>query len=375
MALPRRLTAFRRARAALAAVSLTLLALTIMLLAPVAGRAALVNVGSSLSQPATLNTAENLSYPGTDTALYGGGSLHTYHFGADMALWNTSVAGRDAAMPADGQAVRIRLEGCAQPAASGPSPLTQIHFQALSPLGDGGARVDLSSQPFDIPVCGHGGASGSTITTFEPVNLCVNRGDYVAFNNEGGWVPHVYQSGVPYRVLAPVAGSSFDSFIRGNGTNNGAALSALDSTDMDGFAANRGAELMMQVVLGTGPDARYVCPGGSKDAPVVLSALSVHPQTAGVGPKRVVAVTIYCRPQPGCTGTASLTVGTRHVSMGTTGFALQGNHSTSVTIHVSQKLLALARKAHGHRLSATLTASMGTTTVTQTIAVTLNHAR
>jgi hypothetical protein len=353
----------------------------VAMLAPAAGQAALLTVGSSLSRPATLNTAEDLNYKGTDTPVgpspqYPNGAIvHTYHYAADDALWNTLLGGADASMPAAGQAVKVRLEGCAEPARSGPPPLTQFHLQSLTPIADGGAKVDLSSQPFDIPVCGQNGASGSTVTTYEPINLCVQRGDFVAFNDEGGWVPSIYQSGVPYKVFAPASGSSFNSFLRGNGTNNGDTLSALDTTAMDGFVSQGGEELMLQVILGTGPDARYVCPGGSKDAPPVLSPLSVHPQTAGVGAKRVVAVTIYCRPQPGCTGTASLTVGPKQVAVGKTPFHLQGNHSTSLTIHVSSKLLALARHAHGHRLPVTVTATMGSTTVTQTIVVKLNLPR
>ena len=43
------------------------------------------------------------------------------------------------------------------------------------------------------------------MTAYNPVNLCVSQGDYVAFNEEGGFVGHSYQSGVPYRVLGRVA--------------------------------------------------------------------------------------------------------------------------------------------------------------------------
>ena len=236
------------------------------------------------------------------------GVVHTYHFGADAALWNTAIARRRRGVPADGQAVKINLEGCTVAAPGGPPPLTQIHFQSLSPVRGGGARVRLSSQPFDLPVCGRGGASGSTVTSYEPVNLCVHQGDYVAFNDEGGWLQHYYQSGVPYQVIGRVPGSVFDSFIRGNGTGNGALLSALDATPMDGFAANGNEELMMQVILGTGPDARYVCPGGTKDAPPVLAPFRVSRQTDGVNRSRIVNVAVYCRPARGCQGTATLSL-------------------------------------------------------------------
>ncbi len=91
--------------------------------------------------------------------------------------------------------------------AGGPAPLTQIHFQDLVPQPGGGAQVNVTTQPFDIPVCGAGGASGSTVTSYEPTNFCVNQGDYVDFNDEGGFEPAdplAYPSGVPYKVLGAV---------------------------------------------------------------------------------------------------------------------------------------------------------------------------
>jgi hypothetical protein len=330
--------------------------LAIALLAPAVSRAAILTVGSPLSVPATLNTSDHLSYQGTNTMVppnpeYPTGVVHTFHFGADTALWNTSIAGADAAMPVDGQAVRINLEGCATAAPGGPAPLTQIHFQSLSPVRGGGARVSLSSQPFDLPVCGRGGASGSTVTSYEPINLCVHRGDYVALNDEGGWLQHYYQSGVPYQVIGSVHGSALDSFIRGNGTGNGALLSALDVTPMDGFAANANEELMLQVILGTGPDARYVCPGGTKDAAPVLAPFRVSRQTDGVNHSRIVHVAVYCRPAQGCNGKATLSVHGAGASavkkVGATSFHVPGNKTSHVAIRISRLLMRRVRRRHG----------------------------
>ena len=80
----------------------------------------------------------------------------------------------------------VRLEGCAE--SNGPAPLTQIHFQALAPMPGGGTNVEVTSQPFEIPDCGVGGASGSTVSAYHPINLCVAQGDFVDFNDEGGFV-------------------------------------------------------------------------------------------------------------------------------------------------------------------------------------------
>ncbi len=200
------------------------------------------------------------------TPQYPNGVVHTTHFGADTAIWNTTNGGHGAAMPHAGQAVAIKLEGCAVPAPGDPAPLNQIHFQTLQPQR-GGVRVRLSSAAFTIPVCGVGGAGSSTVTTYRPYNLCVGRGDYVGFNDEGGFAEPFYRSGVPYRVLRRARGSSIASFIRGGGTGNGAFFNPSDTAAMEGFARRSDVVLMMQVELGTGADARYVCPTGTREAP------------------------------------------------------------------------------------------------------------
>jgi hypothetical protein len=349
------------------------LASGLALAVPAHSSAAVITVGSPLSVPATLNTVDNLDYQGTNTAVpptpqNPTGIVHTTHFGADTVLWNKSLAHGSGAMPASGQALKVRLEGCAQPAPGGPPPLTQIHLQSLAPVPDGGARVSLSSQAFDIPVCGQRGASGSTITTYAPTNLCVNKGDYVGLNEEGGFEEPFYRAGVPYRVLGAVKGSIFDSFIRHNGTGNGSLLSALDTTAMDGFAANANEELMLQVQLGTGRDARYVCPGGTRDAPKVLPPLHVRPQTDGVNHQGIVQVAIYCRPAGGCQGNATLTLpGHPPTTVGSATFDLPGNHTSHLPIHISSLLMSRIH-ANGSAKT-TFTALMGGRTFAQTITI------
>jgi hypothetical protein len=354
----------------LARLSAVLVLLALML--PATGRAALTTFGSPLLVPATLNTAEGLSYQGTNTSVLPSewapnGVVHTYHYGADTALWNTTLASGDPRAPATGQAVKVALEGCAVAAADGPPPLTQIHFQSLSPLPGGGTRVNLTSQPFDIPVCGRNGAGGSTVTTYEPINLCVSQGDYVALNEEGGFVERAYQSGVPYEVLGAVSGSSFDSFIKGGGTGDGATLSANESSAMDGFASNRNEELMLQATLGTGPDATHICAGGTRGRPRALAPIRISPQTDGVNHSQVVAVAIYCRPAPGCSGVATLGPSGKAASYSRMRFTLPGNKTSHLAIHVSSALMGLVRRDHG--ASARFTIAMGGRTYTQRIVV------
>jgi hypothetical protein len=362
-------------------IAFTIAATAVVAVSPAIAGAAVTTFGSPLSQPATLDTTNNLGYYGTYTPVppspqAPNGLYHTAHYGADTALWNATLANGQAGAPATGQAVKVSLEGCAQPAKGGPRPLTQMHFQDLSPLPDGGAKVNLTSQAFDIPVCGEAGASGSTVTSYEPINLCVAQGDYVAFNDEGGYVPYTYQAGVPYQVIGRTAGSTMDSFIRGNGTNNGSTLSAHYTSANDGFVANQNEELMLQVTLGTGPDATHICAGGTGGLAPALPAMRVSPQTAGVSHSKVITVAVYCRPVSGCRGLATLTSAEELSRYGTSvaptvyghaKFFLRGNKTGHLPIRINSRLMALVRKHHGARVLLSL--AMGGKAFNQTITV------
>jgi hypothetical protein len=360
----------RNPRRALACV---LLAGLLAAVAPAASPAAITTFGSPLSVPATLNTAENLGYPGTFTPVppnpeAPNGLFHTFHYGADTALLNVASAEGVPQAPATGQAVKVSLEGCAEAAPNGPSPLTQIHFQDVSPLPNGaGAKVNITSQGFEIPVCGQNGASGSTVSTYEPINLCVSAGDFVDFNDEGGYVPNVYRNGVAYQVLGSVSASTMDSFIRGDGTGNGATLSSSFLGADEGFAVNRGAELMLRVTLGTGSNATHICAGGTAGAPPVLPVIRISPQTDGINAQRIVAVAVYCRPATGCDGVATMSFGGHQASVGNSHFSLRGDATSHLPIRLAPSLLRLIRAHNG--VNATLTAVVAGKAFTQTIAV------
>jgi hypothetical protein len=163
----------------------------------------------------------------------------------DTAFWLTArKGGGSAAIHATGLVHLIRLRGCARPGASGQLPLTQIHFQTLAPGPGGAVIVKITTGPLDVPVCGHG-ASPSTLTAFNPGNLCVVKGDYVDFNVEGGYAPG-FPHGVRYEVFGRAAGAVTDSFTNGSGTNNGATLTGIP---------HAGVRLLIALVIGTGRSA------------------------------------------------------------------------------------------------------------------------
>jgi hypothetical protein len=343
--------------------------------------AATSTFGSPLSVPATLNTAENLNYEGSNIALPGS-VFHINHDGADTALWNVAIPAGVPAAPAAGQVTVVRLEGCAERPAGAPEPLVQIHFQDLVPTAGGGARINVTSGAFDLPVCGVGGASGSTVTSYEPVNFCVAAGDYVDFNDEGGFVPSEtgpppYPAGVPYMVIGSVAGATMDSFVRNGGTNNGTAISTSDTTYHDGFAVNQNEELMLQATLATGPDATPLC-GGTKGVPAPGStgysqspaspALRVGKQTDGINHRGIASIAVFCRISSGCSGTLALSAlighgGGRSLRQS---FTIAGGKTVHVPVHVPKPLISLARK-HRKGVPMRLTTTIAAKAISQSI--------
>jgi hypothetical protein len=355
-------------------------ALTLVLVTTVAAaitpgaRAATTTFGSTLAVPATKNTADDLNYSGSNVAV-SESTFHIAHDGADTALWNVQLASGSPTAPASGQITSVSLKGCAQ--SKGPAPLTQIHFQDLGPQSGGAVQVNVTTQAFEIPVCGQG-ADGGTITTYQPTNFCVTQGDYVDFNDEGGFLsssdgPPPYPSGVPYMVMGAVSGSTMDSFIRNSGVNNGATFSPSDTTYHDGFASNSGEELMLQATLATGADASPLCPGGTKGVstrkpppphPVFPTVTLPGPQLDGMNSHGIVQVAVFCHATSGpCAGALTLYARLRHsshsVSLGQSAFSLLPRSTGKVRVHLSSFAQRLVRKTTGRLgVEVTLTSSL-----------------
>jgi hypothetical protein len=236
--------------------------------------------------------------------------------------------------------------------------------------------------------------------------MCVSAGDYVDFNDEGGFDPQFYPSGVPYEVIGSLPGSNMDSYIDDNGTNNGDALSAMNVTATNGFAANRNQELMLQATLGTGSDSIPACAassGGSGSAgggsgsgggsstgsgsggtgsgsgstgtgsgsgsrppvrhhpgpgqPGGSPGVVVKPRTEDVTKARRVSVAFFCaQRQAPCGGTLTLAKAT--LTLASRAFSSRADATAHVPLRLSAAAAKLVRRA-GHRgVKATLTVTL-----------------
>ncbi len=234
-------------------------------------------------------------FSGEDTA-------NTAHSAEDLGVWNPEKTA-----PAGGQVLEVKITGCAVEDMSSPSqesqgvPVNTILFQSLTPSGDewevdntaGGENPD-GSYPFQLPFCDSEVDSTtvtpSTVTTYQPLHLCLNAGDVVTFHDVGGFVvdgAH-YPEGVPMEVLAPVSGVSTDSFI-GVGANplGPGAYGANDDTNESGYATEADQEVTMQVIEGTGNDAYGLCPGGFGDEPAGANTIDCDYHTSADGTNAV----------------------------------------------------------------------------------------
>jgi hypothetical protein len=197
---------------------------------PAAAHAERYTIGSDLSAAATLSNPHPV----------------------DTAFWPTSLAsGAQFTSPVKGQAIIVRLKGSIAPVPGGAKPFDLIHFQTLRPQSDGSMKVIVSSEDdYHLPV----GGDPNQVNTWTSSFLCVEKGDVIAFANSGGYDFNGYPNGVTYQVFGSVPGSSVAFFTGEHQDLNG---------DVFRCTSIPGQELLMQVVVGTGGDARPFCGGTS----------------------------------------------------------------------------------------------------------------
>ena len=163
----------------------------------------------------------------------------------DSAFWHTALpGGARVRVPVKGRVSMLKLKGHAIKRGS-TKPVTLIHFQVLHPTGDGRLRVSLTSGHFHAPV----GGDPNRITSYNPINLCAKKGDFVTFTNVGGYQPGKYPNGTPFRVFSSVSAATTGFFTQPGGINN---------TNV--FTPNpphAGEQLLMRITLLTGADAGY----------------------------------------------------------------------------------------------------------------------
>jgi hypothetical protein len=226
------------------------------------------------------------------------------HEAEDLGVWNAPTSA--AAKAVGGQALKIKIKGCAVEDTTAPSqlsagtPVNTILFQALAPQSGGAFKATATAGNFKLPFCSSssnpagGHVNTGTVTSFTPIHLCLAKGDTVALHDVGGFIPAAggrgpwYPQGIPLEIIAPVSGATLDSFV-GIGTSlYGPGLYGTPeaSRAASGFATGRGEQLEMQVIEGTGGDAYGLCPGGTAVEPATSNHVQCDNGKPTAGHKR-----------------------------------------------------------------------------------------
>ena len=298
--------------------------------------------------------------------------------GQDTAFWPITVAGKSAAFPEDGQITAVTVKGTVLREKGAADPANLIHFQSLVPEGDSGlTRVWLTSGDFFLPI-----DQPNAITTFEPENLCVKQGGYLAFNDIGGFEyggsltapldPAHYHNGAPFQITAPVANAVTARYSAHDQTKNGDVLNPFAGNDQGkpNGSLNRGQELLMRYVLATGDDRSQSCGGPRRHPDGTLVAPKVHQlRVAGNGRQRPYVtkdrrftVGVYCEsPDAPCLGTATLLrngSALRRVA----GLTVPAQTSARIPMRLSRRLFRKLDRQHFLLVDFVLTSEFGTVT-------------
>ena len=202
-------------------------------------------------------TARVLTLAGVATlAIAGTAAATTIKFGSDLkspadlaethpvdsVFWAKAFPDkRRVSAPAKGKVTTVKLKGTAIKKGR-KQPVTLIHFKVLHPISNGRVKVSLTSGPFHVPV----GGNPNRVTTYHPINLCVKKGDFVAFSDVGGYQRGSYGNGTPFQVFSSVVGSITNRRTQSGGVNNGDTFKGKARAD---------EELLMRMILVTGKDA------------------------------------------------------------------------------------------------------------------------
>ena len=312
---------------------------TALLLCPPAAGAAEVTIGSDLAAPATAARSDP----------------------NDIVFWPGSRSG-DATIdvPVAGQAVTMRLKGGTQQPNGGSkdSPDYDImHFVVLRPQSDGTWRTTATSVPHRAPVIG-AGANENTITEYTSSwPLCVQPGDRIGLASVGGFDAKLFPRGLPYQVFGAQPATTMLEF------RAGGAITERETVVRGERVPD--TELLLQVVIGTGPDARPTCGGSTAPDP--------DPEPPATAPGRVtipkparaprmfdgkVRLTLRCATAARCAGVLSLRA--RGKRIGRRAYTLDAGETDGVSVTLSRAGRRMARRAGRLRVTARATSGGAT---------------
>lgn len=205
-------------------------------------RAGFVTIGSDLSAPATIAQSNP----------------------RDWAAWPTAFAtgGVATRVPVQGEVALAKLKGRIVQDLRSPDQIPDVvmHVVVLRPQPEGRVKLIVSTEDLPLPTSGDPQQVTMHNLLRREARICVEPGDYVSLATSGGFrqakynfPTGAYDDGVAFQMFGRVPGSALSLF------EEPAGLGSFQVGDVEPGVPVQGIELLMQSVIGTGPDARYFC--------------------------------------------------------------------------------------------------------------------
>ena len=195
---------------------------------------------------------------------------------------------------------------------------------------------DRDVGPHRAPVIG-AGANENTITEYTSSwPLCVQPGDRIGLASVGGFDAKLFPRGLPYQVFGAQPATTMRS-------SAPAARSPSARRSMRGERVPD-TELLLQVVIGTGPDARPTCGGSTAPDPDPEPPPTGDPRARGTIPKPAraprmfdgkVRLTLRCATAARCAGVLSLRA--RGKRIGRRAYTLDAGETDGVSVTLSPR--------------------------------------
>ncbi len=308
--------------------------------APASAQADRTTIGSDLKADATIAASDP-----NDIAFWPGSG------GADLGI-EVPVRGEAIAFRLKGGTVQTKSERARAEAFDPDYDL--MHFQVLHPQGDGTFQATSTSEDYVAPVIGVN-ASKDTVKEWlaDTSRLCVEPGDRISLSEVGGYVPYIFGNGLRYQTFGQVGSATTNEFRAGG-------MIAEDRTALEPTPV-RGRELLLQVVIGSGQDARWTCQtpaqraataeqSSGPKAPRVLPPMARPSlKTRRLDKRGRVPMTVRCRAAgTDCAGTIELRAHKRRI--GRARYALVKGASSTFRVKLTRRGRRDVRRASAGKL-------------------------
>ena len=320
--------------------------------------AAITTIGSPLSVPGDAQHARKPELRGVNTSLPPSPEPPQRRSSTPTTTGPTRRSGTRRSptarrpRPSEGQALQVKLEGCAEagagrPRAADPDPPAG-HHPASGRRREGGPHLPALRNP---------GLRAERRQRIDRHHLrtrstCAwRRGTTSTSTTRAGSSNSTTAAAFPTGSWPRCTGSSSSTpSSRAAGPTTATRCRAANARPWKASPSDQNTELMLQVEFATGPDATHICGGGTKGLPPPLPAMRVSTQKDGVNHSRITKWRSSAGRSPSARAPPRSTY--KGKTVGKSGFALNAGTTSHVPIRLSSKFVKRLRKRHSAQRAA-----------------------